>query len=176
LRALIEREILDVGTGVTFRDVIGLDDVKQALHEMVIAPALRPDLFVGLRQPPRGLLLFGPPGNGKTFIAKACASESKATFFSISASSLVSKWLGEGEKLVNTPLTTHGTRTRSTQHAALHAALLPVCFYEDFQQNRDIGTTYHLSNSLLLMQTAMHTHAHASHSHSTAPFCSVPCH
>jgi spastin len=99
-REAIESEILDSSTGVTFDDVVGLDDVKQALHEAVILPALRPDLFQGLRQPPKGVLVYGPPGNGKTFIAKAVANESKATFFSISASSLVSQYLGEGEQRV----------------------------------------------------------------------------
>jgi len=100
LRTQIESEIMDLGTGVTFKDVIGLGDVKRALQEMVIYPALRPDLFTGIRRPPKGLLLFGPPGNGKTFIAKAVASEAKCTFFAISAASLVSKHVGEGERLV----------------------------------------------------------------------------
>ncbi|KAA3674526.1 uncharacterized protein DEA37_0008376 [Paragonimus westermani] len=58
------------------------------------------DLFTGLRGPPKGLLLFGPPGTGKTLIGRCIASQSNSTFFSISASSLTSKWVGEGEKMV----------------------------------------------------------------------------
>jgi len=85
---------------VTWDDIAGLGEAKKALHEIVILPSLRPDLFTGLRAPARGVLLFGPPGTGKTLLAKALAHESNAVFFSISASSLTSKYVGESEKLV----------------------------------------------------------------------------
>ncbi|KAL9652818.1 hypothetical protein ABK040_010850 [Willaertia magna] len=92
-------EIIDNKT-TNWDDISGLKNAKQTLFETVVLPSLRPDLFSGLRSPCKGVLLFGPPGNGKTLIAKACASQCNATFFSISASSIVSKWHGEGEKLV----------------------------------------------------------------------------
>lgn len=98
----IQNEIMESGETVTFDDIAGLDDAKNTVQELVCWPMKRPDLFTGLRRGPNGLLLFGPPGTGKTLIGKAVAHESGATFFSISSSSLTSKWIGEGEKLVRT--------------------------------------------------------------------------
>ena len=96
----IFNEIVVQGDEVHWEDVAGLDVAKKALKEAVVYPFLRPDLFMGLREPARGMLLFGPPGTGKTMLARAVATESRSTFFAISASSLTSKWLGESEKLV----------------------------------------------------------------------------
>uniref|UniRef100_A0A6B2L2C0 AAA+ ATPase domain-containing protein n=1 Tax=Arcella intermedia TaxID=1963864 RepID=A0A6B2L2C0_9EUKA len=96
----IENEILSAQLNVHWSDIAGLEDVKCALNEMIILPHRNPEIFTGLRQPPKGLLLFGPPGNGKTMIAKAVATEANLTFFSISAATLTSKWIGEGEKMV----------------------------------------------------------------------------
>ncbi|RMZ79230.1 hypothetical protein DV737_g3544, partial [Chaetothyriales sp. CBS 132003] len=96
----ILNEVIVRGDEVHWDDVAGLEPAKTALKEAVVYPFLRPDLFMGLREPARGMLLFGPPGTGKTMLARAVATESKSTFFAISASSLTSKWHGESEKLV----------------------------------------------------------------------------
>lgn len=88
------------GDEVYWEDIAGLDAAKSSLREAVVYPFLRPDLFIGLRQPACGILLFGPPGTGKTMLARAVATESRSTFFSLSASSLTSKYLGDSEKLV----------------------------------------------------------------------------
>uniref|UniRef100_A0A1B6CUX1 microtubule-severing ATPase n=2 Tax=Clastoptera arizonana TaxID=38151 RepID=A0A1B6CUX1_9HEMI len=100
LAQLVLDEVLEGGSSVQWEDIAGQEVAKQALQEMAILPSLRPELFTGLRAPARGLLLFGPPGNGKTLLARAVATACNATFFSISAASLTSKYVGEGEKLV----------------------------------------------------------------------------
>ncbi|KAE9459539.1 hypothetical protein C3L33_08514, partial [Rhododendron williamsianum] len=87
--------------GVTFSDIGALDETKESLQELVMLPLRRPDLFKGgLLKPCRGILLFGPPGTGKTMLAKAIASEAGASFINVSMSTITSKWFGEDEKNV----------------------------------------------------------------------------
>ncbi len=84
---------------VSWKEVVGLDDAKNALRESIVYPTKRPDLFpLGW---PRGLLLYGPPGCGKTILAAATASEIDGYFINVDAASMMSKWLGEAEKNVS---------------------------------------------------------------------------
>ncbi|MFW9941306.1 MAG: AAA family ATPase [Candidatus Thorarchaeota archaeon] len=104
-----EQELIDIISGtivtespnVKWEDIAGLQNVKQALREAIVLPIAKPELFTGARRPWSGILLFGPPGCGKTLLAKAAATECKATFFSASSADLLSKWLGESEKLIS---------------------------------------------------------------------------
>ncbi|KAH0850873.1 LOW QUALITY PROTEIN: hypothetical protein HID58_095158 [Brassica napus] len=88
--------------GVSFDDIGALENVKDTLKELVMLPLQRPELFGKgqLTKPTKGILLFGPPGTGKTMLAKAVATEAGANFINISMSSITSKWFGEGEKYV----------------------------------------------------------------------------
>ncbi|UYV76019.1 VPS4A [Cordylochernes scorpioides] len=97
----LEGAIIMEKPNVKWSDIAGLEAAKEALKEAVIMPIKFPHLFTGKRKPWKGILLFGPPGTGKSYLAKAVATEaSNSTFFAVSSSHLVSKWLGESERLV----------------------------------------------------------------------------
>src|SRR5256884_6804210 len=95
------REVYVEVPSVQWADVGGLTDVKQELQEAVEWPLKKPEAFtrVGIR-PPKGILLFGPPGCGKTMLARAVATESEANFISIKGPEVFSKWVGESEKAI----------------------------------------------------------------------------
>ena len=100
LKKQIEDEIIEKKINVTFDDIASLKDAKEILMETLFIPKYIPNYFKGLREPWKGLLLFGPPGTGKTLLAKAVACMTKSTFFNVKSSSFASKWVGESEKLV----------------------------------------------------------------------------
>ncbi|RGP65893.1 vacuolar sorting-associated 4 [Fusarium longipes] len=100
LRNALSGAILQERPNVRWEDIAGLEGAKETLKEAVVLPIKFPSLFQGKRQAWKGILLYGPPGTGKSYLAKAVATEANSTFFSISSSDLVSKWMGESERLV----------------------------------------------------------------------------
>jgi transitional endoplasmic reticulum ATPase len=95
------REVYIEVSTVNWDDVGGLEDVKQHLKEAVEWPLKKPEIFTKLGiKPPKGILLFGPPGCGKTMLARAVATESEANFISIKGPEVFSKWVGESEKAI----------------------------------------------------------------------------
>lgn len=100
MRGSLEGAIVRIKPNVPWGNIAGLEAAKDALKEAVILPIRFPQLFTGNRKPWRGILLYGPPGTGKSYLAKAVATESDGTFFSVSSADLMSKYLGDSEKLV----------------------------------------------------------------------------
>jgi len=101
LREVISGTIITELPNIRWDDIAGLVECKQSLREAIVLPIMRPELFTVARRPWSGILLYGPPGCGKTLLAQAAATECDATFFSASAAELLSKWLGESEKLIS---------------------------------------------------------------------------
>ncbi|KAK7938608.1 hypothetical protein WMY93_001934 [Mugilogobius chulae] len=97
---LVSAEVLQPGPPVDWSDIAGLEMVKASIKEEILWPLLRPDMFSGLTTLPRSLLLFGPRGTGRTLLARCMASQLGAVFLRLSASALVTKWLSEGEKIL----------------------------------------------------------------------------
>src|SRR5512136_303717 len=119
---------------VVWDEVVGLETAKKAIKEAIVYPVQRPDLFpLGW---PRGILLFGPPGCGKTLLAAAVATEIKAAFYQVDAASIMSKWLGESEK--NVAQLFNGAR------AAAEGGQPAIVFMDEFdslvgKQTQEIG-------------------------------------
>lgn len=97
---MLERDCVERSPQVQWDSIAGLEQAKSLLEEAVVLPLMMPEYFQGIRRAWKGVLMFGPPGTGKTMLAKAVATQCETTFFNVSAASMASKYRGDSEKLV----------------------------------------------------------------------------
>lgn len=115
----LEGCVVSSSLNVTWDMIAGLESAKEALQESVILPMKFPQLFRGKRRPWQGILLYGPPGTGKSYLAKAVATESCGTFFSVSSADLLSRWMGESEKMVRQLFMMARQKARETKRSSI---------------------------------------------------------
>jgi len=97
---MLERDCVEKSPNVQWTSIAGLEQAKSLLEEAVVLPLMMPEYFTGIRKAWKGVLMFGPPGTGKTMLAKAVAAQCETSFFNVSAASMASKYRGDSEKLV----------------------------------------------------------------------------
>eukprot|EP00759_Apiculatamorpha_spiralis_P045713 PhF_6_TR4252/c0_g1_i1/m.5751/K12196/VPS4; vacuolar protein-sorting-associated protein 4 len=119
MKSNLEGAIVHMKPNVKWTDIAGLEGAKEALREAIILPVKFPQFFVGNRKPWRAILMYGPPGTGKSYLAKAVATECDSTFFSVSSADLMSKWVGDSEKLVRSLFEMARESSRETGKTAI---------------------------------------------------------
>jgi len=140
------REVLVEVPNVTWEDIGGMDEVKEELTEAIEWPLKNPKMFekLGIR-PPRGVLLYGAPGTGKTLIAKAVAKQSESNFILVNGPSLLSKWVGESEKAVREVF----RKARQTAPTIIFFDEIDSLAPKRHGESHDSGVTERIVNQLL---------------------------
>ncbi|XP_029377419.1 fidgetin-like [Echeneis naucrates] len=147
---MVTSEIVQQGPPVDWSDIAGLELAKATLKEEVLWPILRPDMFSSLGPAPRCVLLFGPRGSGRTLLGRCLASQLGAPFLQLSGSTLATKWLADGEKIIRASFLVARCRQPSVLFISEVDMLLSAHLSEESPINRLKGELLAQLDSLLM--------------------------